>query len=87
MPTSYSRRQGDYCYDVETHESAPPGRVNRFYAKVVNLIRLESGDRVPVNAHPHGAYGATPDEAFSRVEAVVEAWVKQHNADAGPATR
>ena len=76
MTTSYSRRQGDYQYDIEIHEAAPPGHVNRFYAKVVNLVRLESGQQVAVNVDLHGAYGATPDEAFSRIEALVETWVK-----------
>jgi hypothetical protein len=76
MTTSYSRRQGDYRYDVEIHEAAPPGHVGRFYAKAVNLVRLESGQQVEVNVDLHGAYGATPDEAFSRIEALVETWVK-----------
>jgi hypothetical protein len=76
MTTSYSRRQGDYRYDVEIHEAAPAGAAGRFYARVVNLVRLQSGVPVPVNADLHGAYGATPDEAFSRIEALVETWVK-----------
>jgi len=76
MTTSYSRRQGDYRYDVEIHEAAPPGKVGRYYARVVNMTRLESGQHVSVDAALHGEYGATPDEAFSRIEAVVEAWVK-----------
>jgi hypothetical protein len=76
MTTSYSRRQGDYRYDVEIHEATPPGHVGRFYAKVVNLVRLEFGAPVSINAGLHAAYGATPDEAFSRIEALVETWVK-----------
>jgi hypothetical protein len=76
VPTSYSRRKGEYRYDVEIHEAAPPGNVGRFYAKVVNLVRLEAGQQVSVNVDLHGAYGATPDEAFSRIEAVLDAWMK-----------
>jgi hypothetical protein len=76
MTTSYSRRQGDYLYDIEIHEAAPPGTAGRFYARVVNMVRLESGQPVSVAVDSHGAYGAAPDEAFSRIEALVEAWVK-----------
>jgi hypothetical protein len=76
MTTSYSRRQGAYSYDVEVHEAAPPGNVGRYYARVVNMVRLESGHQVTVNADLRGEYGATPDEAFSRLEAAVAAWVK-----------
>ena len=76
MTTSYSRRQGDYHYDVEIHQAAPPGHVGRLYAKAVNLVRLESGPQVAVNADLLGAYGATPDEASSQIEALVETGVK-----------
>jgi hypothetical protein len=76
MPTSYSRRKGDYRYDVEIHEAAPPGNAGRFYARAVNMVRLESGQQVSVNADLRGEYGATPDEAFSRMEAAVEVWVR-----------
>jgi hypothetical protein len=30
MTMSYSRRQGDYRYDVEIHEAAPAGAAGRF---------------------------------------------------------
>jgi hypothetical protein len=41
------------------------------------MVRVESGHQVSVDANLRGQYGATPDEAFSRLEAVVEAWVKE----------
>jgi hypothetical protein len=74
--TSYSRRKGDYAYDIEVHEV--PRSVNadrRFCAVVVNMVRRTSGQIVSVNAGLEGAYGATVDEAVSRIEAAMEALV------------
>jgi hypothetical protein len=50
------------------------------YARVVNMVRLESGHTVAVNAELPDQPGATLDEAFSHIEAAVEAWVKAHPA-------
>ena len=74
--TSYSRRRGDYRYDVAICETTPPANAGRFYAKVVNMVRLESGHTVSVHAELQDAYGATPDEALSNIEASVEEWAK-----------
>jgi hypothetical protein len=74
--TSYSRHRGDYRYDIAICEALPPANAGRFYAQVVNLIRLESGHTISVNAELQDAYGATPDEALSRIEAAVEEWAK-----------
>jgi hypothetical protein len=40
------------------------------------MVRLESGQTVSVNAELQDAYGATRDEAFSKIEMAVEEWVK-----------
>ena len=74
--TSYSRKSGDYHYDIAIHEAVPPVNAGRFYAQVVNIVRLESGRTEGVNAEIPDEYGATADEAFSKLEAAVERWVK-----------
>jgi hypothetical protein len=48
----------------------------QFCAAVVNMVRRESGDTVSVNAGLPDAHGATRDEALSKIQAAVEAWVK-----------
>jgi hypothetical protein len=74
--TSYSRRKGDYAYDIQVHDVVRPVNADRgYYAVVVNLVRREASQTVSVNAGLHAIYGATPDEAVSRIEAVVDAWV------------
>lgn len=75
MVTSYSRRQGPYVYDIEVHEAVQPAKLGRFYARVVNMMRRESGQTTSVHAEFEHEYGATPDEAVTRIEAVVKAWV------------
>jgi hypothetical protein len=40
------------------------------------MVRLESGQQVSVNADLRDEHGATPDEAFSKIEAALEEWVK-----------
>lgn len=74
--TSYTRRRDEYRYDIAIYETTPPANAGRFYAQVVNMVRLESGQTVSVNIELEDAYGATPDEAYSTLEAAVEAWVK-----------
>jgi hypothetical protein len=75
--TSYSRRRDDYAYDVEVHDvTRPVDADHHFCAQAINIVRLESGQTVSVNAGLQDAYGATRDEAFSKIEAAVEAWVK-----------
>jgi hypothetical protein len=76
ISSAYGRRKGDFVYDVDIYEATPPADEGRFYAQAVNMVRLESGRTMPVNAELQDSYGATPDEAFSRIEAAVEAWVK-----------
>jgi hypothetical protein len=72
MATSYPRRIGDYLYDIIVSESVLPAKVDRFYAVVVNMVRLDAGQTVSVHAGLQGEHGATPDEAVSKVEAAVE---------------
>jgi hypothetical protein len=75
MPTSYSRRTGDYLYDIDVQEAAPsPQNMGRFFARIVNMVRATS--QMSVNADLQDEYGATRDEAVARIEAVVEKWVK-----------
>ena len=71
---SCSRRRGEYLYDVELYEARAPTSVVQVYARVVNMVRLESGHTISVNPELQDAYGATPDEALSRIEAAVEEW-------------
>jgi hypothetical protein len=74
--TSYSRRRADYRYDIAIYEPAPPADGGLFYAQVVNIVQLEGGHTVSVNAALQDAYGATPDEAYSTLEAAIEARMK-----------
>jgi hypothetical protein len=76
LRTSYSRRRGAYTYDVETYETTPPASGGRYVARVVNMVRLEAGHTVSVNIEFQPEYGATRDEAFSQMEAVVDVWVR-----------
>ena len=74
--TSCSRRRGEYLYDVDLYEVTASANVVHVYARVVNLVRLESGHTVAVNAELPDQRGATLDEAFAHVEAAIAAWVK-----------
>jgi hypothetical protein len=74
--SSCSRRRGEYLYDVDLYETIAPANIVHVYARVVNMVRLESGHTVPVNAELQDQHGATLDEAFTHIEAAVAAWVK-----------
>ena len=74
--TSSSRHRGEYRCDVAIYETRPPADAGRFYAQVVNMVRLEGGQSVSINADLPDRYGASPEEAYSALEADVEAWVK-----------
>jgi hypothetical protein len=75
VPISCSRHRGDYVYDIDVRETASPTHARGFCARVVHLVRLESGHVVSVTAELQDAYGATLDEAVSKIEAMVETWV------------
>jgi hypothetical protein len=75
MITSYSRRCGDYLYDITIHDAIEPGMVGPFYALLVNMVRVGSGDVVPVTTRPRGQYGLTAHHAVSKLEAALAAWV------------
>jgi hypothetical protein len=74
--TSYTRKQGDFSYDIDVYD--PPGLLpeGRFYAIVVNMVRRTSGESLSVETELQGAYGATPDEAVAKIEAAVGAWAE-----------
>ena len=77
MTTSYPLDRATYIYDVNIRRAAQPPNAGCFYAKAVNIVRVESGQTVSVNAGLHNEYGATPDEAFSKIERAVEAWAQR----------
>jgi hypothetical protein len=83
MCTRYSLRKGDYLYDVEIYEDpTPTGTAVRFYAQVLNMARLESGRAVAFAPEVQDQVGRTRDEAFSYLDAAVDAWVNdQTRAD------
>jgi hypothetical protein len=74
--TSYTRKQGEFSYDIDVYD--PPGFLleGRFYAIVVNMVRRTSGESLSVATELQGAYGATPDEAVAKIDAAVAAWTK-----------
>jgi hypothetical protein len=76
MWTSYSRHRSNYVYDVDIHEVPVPSIAGRFFAHVVNMVRWDADETVPVDAGLQHERGATPGEAFSRIDAAVEEWVK-----------
>jgi hypothetical protein len=73
---SYLRRRGEFLYDIETYEATPAGAARRFDARVVSMVRLESGQTVSVTADLRNAHGATCDEPFSKIDAAIQEWVK-----------
>jgi hypothetical protein len=75
--TSDSRRRDTYIYDINIHRATRPPNAGGFYAQAVNIVRLESGQTVSVNADLQDEYGATPSEACSKIEAAVEAWAQR----------
>jgi len=76
MIKSYSRHRNTYIYDVNIHRATQPANAGRFYAQAVNIVRVESGQTVSVNAGLQNEYGETLDEAFSKIERAVEAWAQ-----------
>jgi hypothetical protein len=77
MTTNYPLNRATYIYDVNIHRATQPANAGRFYAQAVNIVRVESGQTVSVNAELQNEYGATPDEAFSKIERAVEAWAQR----------
>ena len=76
MITCYSRRMSDYLYDIEIDETTYVLHAQRFCARAVNIVRLESGHTVSVDTDLSCAVRATRHEAVSKVEAALAVWVK-----------
>ena len=75
--TSYTRKHGDFSYDIDVYD--PPRLLSegRFYAIVVNMVRrTPGGESLSVTTALSGEYGETPDEAASKIDAAVAAWAK-----------
>ena len=73
---SYSHRQGEYSYDIVIDEIG----VCHFRARVINLTRRMYGESVRIDARLQEQDGATSDEAVSKVNAAVAAWMKNQSA-------
>ena len=72
----YSCRMNEYLYDIKIGHTTRLVSAERVSARAVNIVRLESGDTVPVNANLPSAYGPTRREAVASLEEAVAAWVK-----------
>jgi hypothetical protein len=72
--TIYLRRSGDHAYAVAIQAVTRPANADQFCARLVNMVRLGPGQTVSVRADLQPEYGATRDEAFSRIEAAIEKW-------------
>jgi hypothetical protein len=72
--TIYLRRRGDHAYAVAIQAVTRRGSADQFRARLLNMVRLGSGQTVSVRADLQPEYGATRDEAFSRIEAAIEKW-------------
>jgi hypothetical protein len=75
--TSYTRKQGEFSYDIDVHDPPRLLQAGRFYAIVVNMVRRTSGETFSVTTELQGEYGATPDEAVSKIEAAVLGWIRK----------
>jgi hypothetical protein len=73
MYTRYSRRRGDYIYDVDVHELVN----GRYVAFVVKLERIAANGTVSVYADIRRAYGATISAALANLEAAIDEWAKK----------
>ena len=71
--TSYSRRIGNYSYDVTVREVSPP-QPARFGATLTRLAAVVDGARV--NPHIQEIYAPTVAEAVSLLEQRLDQWVK-----------
>jgi hypothetical protein len=76
--SSYSRRRGEYVYNIDICESARAATADHFRAHVIDMVLLESGQTVSVNPDLQDEYGPTPQRALSRIERAVDEWVKDH---------
>lgn len=54
--TTYSRRSGQYLFDIEIGDTNWLGNAERCFARAVNLVRLESGQTVSVTADLASVY-------------------------------
>ena len=70
---SYSRRIGNYSYDVTVREVSPPQPIG-FGATLTRLANVIDGARV--RAHIPEAYAPTVAEAVSLLEQRLDGWVK-----------
>jgi hypothetical protein len=75
--TSYSRKQSEFSYDIDVYDPPSLLQAGRFYAVVVNMVRRTSGESLSVTTELAGEYGATPDEAVSKIDATVLAWIRK----------
>src|SRR5579864_3251745 len=77
--TSYTRKLGEFSYDIDVYDPPRFLIAGRFYAIVVNLVRRTSeGESLSVAMELPGEYGATPDEAVAKIDAAVAAWAANH---------
>jgi hypothetical protein len=75
MQTRYSRRRGDFIYDVSIDPVDRSTNRRAFSARALNVARLADGDPVPVGISIE-ELGATVGEAVAKLEATIEEWVR-----------
>jgi hypothetical protein len=76
--SSYSRRRGEYVYNIDVYESVHAVTADHFRAHVMNMVLLEAGQTVLVNPDLQDEYGPTPQRALSRIEHAVDEWMLDH---------
>jgi hypothetical protein len=74
---SPSHRSGDYLYDIALEDADPTAVTGPCFARVVNMVRLESGLTVSVDAGLAAEHGATRAVACSQLKDAVAAWVQR----------
>jgi hypothetical protein len=74
----YSRRRGEYVYNIDIYESARAATADHFRAHVMNMVLLEADQTVSVSPDLQDEYGPTPERALSRIERAVDEWVHDH---------
>jgi hypothetical protein len=75
MHTSYSRRRGDFIYDVSIDPVVRSTNQSAFSARALNVARLADGEPVPVGISIE-ELGATVGEAVAKLEATIEECVQ-----------
>ena len=71
-----------YEYEIEVEPLVPPINLNSFFAKAVNVVRVDqSGKRHRVDLSPIGEiWGKDPAEARTRADEKMKTWIAEQGS-------